>query len=104
MATQVICILHAFPSPHPTSYLSHPNLKPIEPVTSWQDGGCGRGSSTQRIWLRFGAHRGGARSIERGGLQQAELSATVDGALDMSPLLQSCRFVAAAAAGFGPEL
>lgn len=43
------------------------------------------------------------KSIERGNLQKAELSATVDGALDMLPLLQSCRFVDAAP-GFGSEL
>lgn len=55
METQVICILHVFPSPHPTSYLSHPNFKLIEPVTSWQNGDCRRFSCTQCVLLCFGA-------------------------------------------------
>lgn len=59
------------------------------------------------IWLCFRAHHVGLRSLERGWEpaegQRAELSATVDGALDMLPLLQSCRLVDAAP-GFGSEL
>lgn len=108
MATQVICILHVFPSSHPTAYLSHPNLKPIEPVTSWQDGDCSSVSCTQRVWLCFGAHHCRLKSskreiLERDNLQKAELSTTVDGALDMLPLLQSCRSIDAAP-GFGSGL
>lgn len=65
MATQVICILHVFPSPHPTADLSHPDLKPIEPVTSWQDGDCSSVSCTQSVLLCFGAHHCGLKSSKR---------------------------------------